>query len=62
MTTKKQVFANQRNALRATGPRTEDGKRAVRHNALKHGIRSADVLLPDETRSSKSPYGITRNL
>jgi len=30
--------ANRRNALRSTGPRTEEGKEVARRNALKHGL------------------------
>ncbi len=35
----KQVAANQANAHKSTGPRTEQGKRRVRLNGLKHGLR-----------------------
>jgi hypothetical protein len=52
MATKNQVRANQLNALHSTGPRTEVGKRAVRRNALRHGILSTDVVLPDESNKA----------
>ena len=48
MTSDKQVRANQRNALKSTGPKTAEGKAAVHHNALKHGLLSQEVLLPGE--------------
>ncbi len=48
MTSIKQIEANQKNALKSTGPKTEDGKAAVRPNALKHGMLSRQTLLPDE--------------
>lgn len=48
MTSDKQVQANQRNARNSTGPRTPEGKAAVRHNALLHGLLSREVLLPGE--------------
>src|SRR5918994_1586008 len=48
MTSKKQVQANRRNALKSTGPKTPAGKAAVRLNANKHGLRSQEVLLPGE--------------
>ena len=36
------LAANRRNAQRSTGPRTEEGKRRVILNGLKHGLRSRD--------------------
>jgi hypothetical protein len=48
MASERQVRANRENALRSTGPRTEEGKAAVGKNALKHGLLSSQVLLPDE--------------
>src|SRR4028119_2341896 len=48
MTSDKQVQANRRNALKSTGPKTPQGKDAVRLNANKHGLRSQEVLLPGE--------------
>ena len=38
MTSPKKAEANRRNALNSTGPRTPEGKAAVRLNALKHGL------------------------
>ncbi len=48
MTSEKQVQANRRNALKSTGPKTPEGKAAVRLNANKHSLRSQEVLLPGE--------------
>jgi hypothetical protein len=48
MTSDKQIQANRRNALNSTGPKTSEGKDAVRLNATKHGLRSQEVLLPGE--------------
>ncbi|HVF01760.1 MAG TPA: hypothetical protein VNA27_10565 [Rubrobacteraceae bacterium] len=48
MTSDKQIQANRRNALKSTGPKTPEGKDAVRLNANKHGLRSQEVLLPGE--------------
>ena len=48
MTSEKQAQANRRNALKSTGPKTPEGKAAVRLNANKHGLRSQEVLLPGE--------------
>ncbi len=51
--TDKMVVANRQNALRSTGPKTEEGKRASSSNATKHGLDSSAVLIrgfecPDE--------------
>src|SRR5215207_10223638 len=48
MTSEKKAEANLRNALKSTGPRTPEGKAAVRLNALRHGLRSEEILLPGE--------------
>jgi len=52
MTSDKQIQANRRNALKSTGPKTPEGKDAVRLNANKHGLRSQEVLLPGEDGES----------
>jgi hypothetical protein len=48
MATVLQIEANRRNALKSTGPRTPEGKAAVRMNALKHALRARTVVLPSE--------------
>jgi hypothetical protein len=48
MTSERKAKANRRNALKSTGPRTPEGKAAVRLNALGHGLLSREVLLPGE--------------
>jgi hypothetical protein len=48
MTSDKQIDANRKNAHKSTGPRTPEGKAAVRLNALKHGLLSQETLLPGE--------------
>jgi len=57
MTSDKQVRANKQNALKSTGPKTPKGKAAVRHNALKHGLLSQEVLLPGEDESAFNELG-----
>ncbi|MEO6810265.1 MAG: hypothetical protein ABI353_14210, partial [Isosphaeraceae bacterium] len=39
-------LANQRNAQKSTGPKTETGKLAARLNSLTHGMRSEHGLVP----------------
>ncbi len=48
MATPAQTAANRRNAQLSTGPRTVEGKAAVRLNSLTHGLRTHDALLPGE--------------
>lgn len=44
MTTIRQIEANRRNAMRSSGPRSEEGKRQSRRNALRHGL-TAETLI-----------------
>jgi hypothetical protein len=44
MTSWRQWQANRLNALRSTGPRTEEGKRTSRRNALRHGLTAETVI------------------
>ena len=44
MTSWRQFQANRRNALGSTGPRTEEGKRTSRRNALRHGLTAETVI------------------
>jgi hypothetical protein len=48
MTSEKKTEANRRNALKSTGPRTPEGKNAVRPNATRHGLLSKEVPLTGE--------------
>ncbi len=48
MTTQKQLDANRRNALKSTGPMTDDGKKQSRRNALKHGLAGSGLVLPQD--------------
>jgi hypothetical protein len=48
VTTPAKVAANRENALESTGPRTPEGKAVSSKNALRHGLLSVEVLLPDE--------------
>ena len=51
MATKAQIAANRKNAQKSTGPKTPEGKDAVRLNGLKHGLTSEILVLPGESVS-----------
>jgi len=57
MAGEKKVEANRRNSLKSTGPRTPEGKAAVRLNATKHGLLSREVLLPGEDEAAFAALG-----
>ena len=44
MTSSRQIESNRRNALQSTGPKTENGKRQSRRNALRHGLAAETVI------------------
>ena len=52
MTSDRKAEANRQNALKSTGPKTPEGKAVVRLNAVKHGLLSEQVLLPDEDEAA----------
>jgi len=57
MTSEKKAQSNRRNALKSTGPKTPEGKDAVRLNALKHGLLSQEILLPGEDEEALRELG-----
>ena len=57
MTSDKRAKANRENALKSTGPKTPEGKDAVRLNAVKHGLLSQDILLPGEDEAALKELG-----
>ena len=48
MTTEIQHEAIRRNALQSTGPKTGEGIEAARFNALRHGLRALQTVVPGE--------------
>jgi hypothetical protein len=44
MTSFRQIEANRRNAFKSTGPKTLNGKRSSRRNALRHGLTAETVI------------------
>ncbi len=52
MATDKQIAANRANAQCSTGPQTVAGKAVVGRNALRHGLRSKALVLPDEDEAA----------
>jgi hypothetical protein len=50
MATENQINANRKNALKSTGPRTEEGKDASSQNAVKHGLRAKRDVIRTENQ------------
>jgi hypothetical protein len=48
MATEAQIKANRLNAQKSTGPRTEEGKRVVSQNAVKHGLFAREAVIKCE--------------
>lgn len=44
----RQIEANRRNALHSTGPTTPKGRQASRFNAMKHGLRAKELIIPGQ--------------
>jgi hypothetical protein len=51
MATDKQIAANRLNAQKSTGPKTPEGRAAVRLNGVKHGLYAETLVLPGESES-----------
>ena len=50
----KQQAANRQNAQHSTGPKTPEGKNAIRFNALTYGLRTRATILPEENAADYS--------
>jgi hypothetical protein len=51
MCSERRKQANQRNAQKSTGPKTEEGKEQSRRNAVKHGLTGKGEVLPIEDQA-----------
>ena len=51
MATEKQIEANRLNAQKSTGPRTPEGRAAVRLNGVTHGLTAETIVLKGENES-----------
>ena len=61
MTSNKQLHANQANATKSTGPRSQGGKLRSRLNSRKHGLTAKMLIIVGENADGKhlgSPYPI----
>ena len=51
MPSERPLAANKKNAQKSTGPKTPEGRAAVRLNGVKHGLTAATLVLPGEKES-----------
>src|SRR5712672_2677068 len=51
MATEKQTAANRLNVQKSTGPRTSEGRAAVRLNGVKHGLTAETIVLKGESEA-----------
>jgi len=51
VTTDKQFMANRLNAQKSTGPKTPEGRAAVRLNGVKHGLTAETLVLKGENQA-----------
>ena len=56
MSTEAQILANRLNALKSTGPRTNEGKAAVSQNAVKHGLLAEQDVISLESQADFDQY------
>ena len=54
MATPAQFLANQINAQKSTGPRSDEGKAVSRFNALKHAASAQSLIIPGEDEKDPS--------
>jgi hypothetical protein len=56
MISEKQLEANRNNALLSTGPKTEEGRKRSRMNALRHGLTGQVTTMTDEDRAAHDQF------
>ena len=56
MTSEKQIEANRRNALLSSGPKTEEGRKRSRLNALRHGLTGQVTTMTEEDRAAHDKF------
>jgi hypothetical protein len=52
----KQLRANRTNALKSTGPRSEEGKQRVRLNGLRHGLTGQVSIMTEDNRREHEAF------
>ena len=58
----KQLAANRANAMRSTGPRTDEGKEASSRNAVRHGAYIPKLRVIDTGRFDEDPDEVEQNM
>ena len=56
MISERQLAANRANAQKSTGPKTEESKKIVSQNALRHGLTAQVTIMPDEDREAHDKF------
>src|SRR5262252_6626252 len=56
MSTDKQIEANRLNALKSTGPKSDQGKANSSMNALRHGLTAEQAVLPHENKDDYEKF------
>jgi hypothetical protein len=52
MPTERQIAASRANGAKSRGPKTEEGRRKVAFNAIRHGLTARDVVIANESKEN----------